>query len=399
MSERCVVCGQPLPAGVTEAEMHRRLDKLSATVAEEAAAKVRRELDHRFRSQLAEQTAAIRKHAMAQAEASSRPKLASMKRKLDAARIASQSAVERALRKARASFHSQRASLQRKLNMAESSAQRAAKKAAKQAATEAAKMSRKEIDLLKERGAKERALHAADTARLKAKVDDLSLKLERQTSEQMGEMTEADALAALRRAFPHDDIQRIERGLRGADILHKVIVDGGEVGRIVYECKNASSWQNEWLTKARGYRTEYQTQWVVIASRCFPRREKWFVVERGIPVIELRLIVRLAEVIRSAVIEIGSLRLTTDGRQAKAEQMFEYVISDHFVSRVKSIAEAVAALRAQQDRERQWHAETWAKNLRLYDEVDGGRRDIAAQVRAIAEAPTKGGLRVVAGDR
>jgi hypothetical protein len=116
-------------------------------------------------------------------------------------------------------------------------------------------------------------------------------------------------------------------------------------------------------------------------------------------VIELRLIVRLAEVIRSAVIEIGSLRLTTVGRQVKAEQMFEYVISDHFASRVKSIAEAVTALRAQQDRERQWHTETWAKNLRLYDEVDGGRRDIAAQVRAIAEAPARGGLRVIAGDR
>jgi hypothetical protein len=379
--------------------MHRRLDKLGAAAAKAAATKVRRELERRFQSQLADQAAAIRKRAVAEAQASSRRKLASMERKLNRVKTASQRAVERAVREAHASSHSQLASLQRKLDAAESAAQRAAKKAAKRAAIETAKMSRKELDLLKERAAKERAQHAADTARLKAKVDELSIRLDRQTSEQMGDMTEADALAALRRAFPYDDIQRIDRGLRGADILHKVIVDEAEVGRIVYECKNASSWQNEWLTKARGYRTEYQTQWVVIASRCFPRREKWFVVERGVPVIELRLIVRLAEVIRSAVIEIGSLRLTTFGRQAKAEQMFEYVLSDHFASRVKSIAEAVTALRAQQDRERQWHTETWAKNLRLYDEVDGGRRDIAAQVKAIAETPAKGGLRVIAGDR
>src|SRR5258708_9515811 len=109
--------------------------------------------------------------------------------------------------------------------------------------------------------------------------------------------------------------------------------------------------------------------------------------------------VKLAEVIRAAVIEIGSLRLTTVGRRAKAEQMFEYVLSDHFASRFKGIAETVTALRAQQDRERQWHSETWAKELRLYDEVDGGRREIAAQVRAISEAPEKGGLPVVAGSR
>ncbi|HYN82788.1 MAG TPA: DUF2130 domain-containing protein [Gemmatimonadaceae bacterium] len=399
MSERCVVCGQPLPAGVSEAEMHRRLDKLASAAAEEAAASLRRELERGFRIKLSAHAATIRKRALAEAEASSRRKLAVAERKLEAAKIASQRAVEKAVREANVSSNAQLASLQRKLEAADSAAERAAKKAAKQAAAETAKRSQRELDLVKERGAKERAQHAADTARLKTKVDELSLKLERQTSEQMGDMTEADALAALKRAFPHDDIQRIGRGVRGADILQKVIVDGGEVGRIVYECKNTSSWQNEWLTKARGYRTEYQTQWVVIASRCFPRREKWFVVERGVPVIELRLIVRLAEVIRSAVIEIGSLRLTTVGRQAKAQQMFEYVLSDNFASSIKSIAEAITALRAQQSRERQWHTETWAKNLRLYDEVDGGQREIAAQVRAISEAPARGGLRAIAGLR
>lgn len=366
MAQRCAVCGQPLPAGLTEAEMHRRLDKLSATAAKDAATNVRRELDRQFRSKLAEQAAVIRKRAVVEANASSRNQLASMQRKLDAS---------------------------------EGAMQRAAKKAAKQAATETAKMSRKELALMKERAAKERAQHAADTAQLKAKVDELSLKLERQTSEQMGEMTEADALAALKRAFPYDDIQRIDRGRRGADILQKVMVDGAETGRIVYECKNSSRWENKWLTKARGYRTEYRTQWVVIASRCFPRREKWFVVERGVPVIELRLIVKLAEVIRSAVVEIGSLRLTTVGREAKAEQMFKYVLGDHFASRFTGIAEAVTALRAQQESERQWHTETWAKELRLYDEVDSGRREIAAQVRAISEAPAKAALRVIRGNR
>lgn len=399
MAERCVVCGQPLPAGVTEAQMHRRVDKLGAQAAEAAASNVRRELELRFRTQLAEQAATIRKRAVVEAQASSRRSLTSLQQRLEVMKSASQRSVEKARREAGASSRHQLASLQRQLDAALGATKGAVKKAQKEAARVAARMSRKEFDLLKERAAKERAQHTAETGRLKSKLDELSLKLDRQTSEQMGEMTEADALAALRRSFPHDDIQRIERGIRGADILHKVIVDGAEVGRLVYECKNATSWQNEWLTKARRYRTEYQTPWVVIASRCFPRREKWFVVERGIPVIELRLIVKLAEVIRSAVVEIGSLRLTSVGRHTKAEQMFDYVLGDHFVSRFKSIAEAVVALRTQQDKERQWHSEAWAKEARLYDEVDGGRREIAAQLRAIAEAPAKAGLRVVGGDR
>lgn len=395
MPELCELCGQPLPAGVTEAEIHRRLDKLGGAAAKDAANDVRRELTQRFKDQLADQTVAVRKRAVADAQAKTRRERASLQRQLEAAKRATRHEIDKAVKEANASSRHRVAIVQRKLDAAEVAAQRATRKAAKQAAAETVKLSRKEIALVKERAAKERAQHTADTARLKAKVDDLSIRLERQASEQMGEMTEADALTALRRAFPYDDIQRIGRGLRGADILQKVMVDGVESGRIVYECKNASSWQNEWVTKARSYRTAYQTQWVVIASRCFPRREKWFVVERGVPVIELRLIVKLAEVIRSAVVEIGSLRLTTVGRQVKAEQMFEYVLSDHFASRFKSIGEAVTALRAQQEKERQWHSETWAKELRLYDEVDGGRREIAAQVRAISEAPAKARLRVI----
>jgi hypothetical protein len=103
-------------------------------------------------------------------------------------------------------------------------------------------------------------------------------------------------------------------------------------------------------------------------------------------VIELRLIARLATVIRAAVVEVGSLRLTTTGRHAKAAQMFEYILGDHFASRFLGIAEAVDSLRTQQDREKRWHEEAWAKETRLHDDIESGRREIEAQVRAIAEA-------------
>jgi hypothetical protein len=397
MSTRCAVCGQTLPVGVTEAEMHRRLEKIGSTATEREVNNARREMDQRYRLQLTQQAESIRRRAAKDAAAVARRQVAEIQRQLDAAEGATRRAVAKAVADATKASRGEFSTLQRKLQVVEGQSQQLAERAAKQAAKDAAKLGRKELDLVKERAARERAQHAADNGRLKARVDELSLKLERQTSEQMGEMAEADALSALRAAFPHDDIQRIGRGVRGADILQKVMVDGGEVGRVVYECKNVTSWQNEWLTKARTYRSEYQTPWVVIASRCFPRREKWFCVEKNVPVIHLRLIVRLAEVIRAAVVEIGSLRVSADGRKAKAEQIYSYVLGDHFVGRFNGIAEAVTALRDQQGKDRQWHNEAWAKQTRLYDEVDGGRREIAAQVRAIVEAPSRKGLRVVSG--
>ncbi len=360
MSQRCPVCGQTLPKGMDMAELHRRMEKIGAATAQREADKVRRELAHRYRQQLVEREAEMHKRAIKDAQAASQTKIAALQRKLQ-------------------------------------ESERAARRDAERAAKEAVRQSRREIDLVKGRSAKERAQHAAETARLRVTIDNLSQKLERQTSEQMGEIGEAEVYAALKGAFPTDDIQRIPRGVRGADILQKVIVDGKEIGRIVYECKNVSTWQNEWVTKARRYRSEYQTPWVIIAARTFPRRQKWFVVEKSVPVIDFRLTVKLAEIIRNAVTEIGQLRMSHVGRQAKADQMFEYILSDHFVSRFKGVAEAVAALREHQSKERQWHSEAWTKQSRLYDEMDDGRREIGARIRAISEAPTKPGLKVVGG--
>lgn len=259
------------------------------------------------------------------------------------------------------------------------------------------RQSRREIDSVKERGAKERAQHTAETVRMKIVIDNLSQKLEHQTSEQMGEMGEMEVFTALKNAFPIDGIERIGKGVRGADILQRVMVNGKEVGRIVYECKAGLKWDNTWISTAKRYRLEYQTPWVIVAARVFPKRQKWFVVEKNVPVIELRLTVKLAEIVRGAVIEIGQLRMSHVGRHAKANQIFEYILSSHFTSRFKGVAEAVTHLRELQTKERQWHSNTWTKQTILYDEVEDGQREITARIRGISETGVKASLKIVGG--
>lgn len=358
MEQRCPVCRQTLPRGMDVGQLHRRMDKIGAAAARREADKVRRNLGKQYREQLDHMETRLRKHAMKDAQAASRSTIVN---------------------------------LERKLQESERNSGREAERAAK----EAMRQSRREIDLVKERGAKERAQHAAETARLKTTVDTLLQKLERQTSEQMGEMGEMEVFTALKNAFPTDVIERIGKGVRGADILQKVMVEGKEAGRIVYECKNVSTWQNKWISTAKRYRAEYQTPWVIIAARTFPRRQKWFVVEKSVPVIDLRLTVKLAEIVRGAVTEIGHLRMSHHGRHGKADEMFEYILSDHFANRFKGMADAVTGLRDMQKKERQWHSDAWSKQTRLHDEMDDGQREIAARIRAISEARAKPRLKVV----
>lgn len=358
MAQRCPVCRQTLPKGMDAAELHSQMEKIGAAAAQREANKVRRELASQYRQQLADKEAEIHKRAKMDAQAASRTDIAA---------------------------------LQRELRESERNGQREADRAAK----EAVKQSRREIDLVKERGVKERAQHTAETARMKTTIDNLSQRLERQTSEQMGEMGEMEVFTALKNAFPIDVIERIGKGVRGADILQKVMVNGKEVGRIVYECKAGLKWENEWISKAKWYRAEYQTPWVIVAARAFPKRQKWFVVEKSVPVIELRLTVKLAEIVRGAITEIGHLRMSHVGRHAKADQMFEYILSSQFTSRFKGVAEAVTHLRELQTKERQWHSNAWTTQTRLYNEVEDGQREITSRIRDISETGVKERLKVV----
>src|SRR6266550_2169188 len=100
MAERCVVCGQPLPAGMTMAEMHHRVERLSAAAAERAASETRREVERAFRTRLVQQTAAIRKRATKEAQRSSRKQFAAVQKQLLAASTASRRAVASARKEA-----------------------------------------------------------------------------------------------------------------------------------------------------------------------------------------------------------------------------------------------------------------------------------------------------------
>lgn len=77
------------------------------------------------------------------------------------------------------------------------------------------------------------------------------------------------------------------------------------------------------------------------------------------------------------------MRLSNTAREGKAQELFEYVLSDEFVTRFRQIRESVQALREQQHKERDWHENAWQTHSKLYDQIDSRRRDIEERIKAI----------------
>ena len=214
---------------------------------------------------------------------------------------------------------------------------------------------------------RERLRSEAEASRLRAQLENLTRKLEKQTGEQRGEEGELDLFAQLRQAFPTDRIRRIGRGVKGADIVQEVM-DGTNIsGRIVYESKNVSVWQNTFLRQAAKYCGQSETPYVMIVSRVFPKKERNFCVAGDIPIVTPRMAAALASVMREGIIEIARLRLTGAGRDQKAQQLLTYLISDKFATRFNALASSVVSLRELQNKEKRSHENTWGTQSSLHD--------------------------------
>jgi hypothetical protein len=407
MAERCCpLCGQPLPEALTQIQIDSRLQKLASP----ALAEERKRLHKEFEDKIV----AVRELALQQAERDLRREIYEAKQRAERAEHDSASQLKKQASEFDRRIRLERESVRRATESESKGKVKAALKRAADAEAQAAKkverterqieqrlrkemaqtvrMATRENELKLEKlqadRERERMRHEAEAARLQGQLDNLSRKLEKQSGERLGEEGELDLVADLKRSFPKDRIERVGCGKKGADILHHVSDGTNTVGRIVYENKNVkvTGWSNKFITQADKYRTQYETPYVMVVSRAFPKKEKDFCVAQKIPIVCPRMAAALASVMREGIIAIGRLRLSGAGRDQKAHELLQYFVSDKFVTRFKTIADSVDALRKQQRKERNWHEKSWGTESSLHDSIDKHHREIGAQLQTILTA-------------
>lgn len=371
MSSKCPLCGQILPAAINERSLHQKLDRLRSAAEQAATKAAKKELEEEFKTRLESAQSAARAQAARELGAD----LDRLKRQLAEAAHNTAKQVAEARQSAGAQaerlMKAQVLEFNKKIQAVE-----------RKTATEVAKAKRQAADTAKE---SERLKHAGELIGLRSEVEKLNRQLERKSGEQFGEEGEVDLLTELRRAFRTDEIERIGRGVRGADILHKVM-DGTRVaGCIVYESKNVSGWQNAFIEQAKKYHAHYETPYVMVVSRVFPRKQRGMCVVDRVPVVEPRLATTLAAVMREGILEIGKLRLTRVGTNEKARELFEYVIGNEFQTRFCSMATAVESLKDLQHSEKTWHENHWVKQAKYHSQIEARHREINSRVQFIVK--------------
>ena len=219
--------------------------------------------------------------------------------------------------------------------------------------------------------------------KLANKVEELQRALDKKTAEELGEGAEIDLFEALKSEFEGDRIERVNRGQPGADILHSVIHNGKECGKIIYDSKNHNAWRNDFVTKLSADQMAAKAEHAILSTRKFPAGARHLHVQDGIVLASPARVVALVTIVRQHLIQTQTLRLSNEERTQKTAELYSFITSERcadLFTRIDTHAQDMLDL---QVKEKKAHDAHWKREGELLRSVQKVRAEICTEIGAI----------------
>lgn len=230
---------------------------------------------------------------------------------------------------------------------------------------------------------KESALKSSEeTHRLKVKekekkieemteqIIELKRKAEQGSQQTQGEVLELELEDILNSNFPYDNIKQVPKGIKGADVLQEVISPSGQFcGAILWESKRTKSWSDKWIEKLKDDQREAKADTAVLVSIALPKGCKNFSSLNGVWVTCFDLIIALATVLRTSLLQLSSIKLSSVGKNEKMEILYNYLSGPEFSQRVEGIIETFKDMKDGLEQEKRAINKIWAKRDKQIEKV------------------------------
>ncbi len=233
---------------------------------------------------------------------------------------------------------------------------------------------------------------------LRKDISEWKRKSEQGSMQTQGEVLELDIEAMLKARFPVDSIEPVQKGIRGADILHRVYTRGGTIcGTIAWESKHTKAWSDEWISKLKDDQREVRADIAVIVTEAMPKGIDTFALIEGVWVTSVALAGPLAEALRVNLMQLSSSRLASVGKNEKMEAIYSYLTGPEFRHKVEAIAEAFKAMKDDLEQEKRAMTRIWAKREKQIERVVMNTVRMYGDVQGIAMLPDIKSLELGAG--
>src|SRR6266513_2883084 len=218
---------------------------------------------------------------------------------------------------------------------------------------------------------------------MRRQIEDLKRKAEQGSQKLQGDAQELELEKALRERFPRDQIESIKSGVRGADVLQKVMSDSGQIcGTILWESKRVRNWSDKWIDKLVEDKQAAKADVAVIVTDALPEHVQHMGGVRGVLLTTFSLAACLAETLRVNMALLGQTRVALSGQDDQKSRIFQYFTSPQFHERMATIAEQFQQMQADLTREKAAMNRTWAKREKQIETIVSSTAKFTGELQA-----------------
>ncbi len=222
-------------------------------------------------------------------------------------------------------------------------------------------------------------------ADMEKQIEDVKRTAKLGSQQLQGEVLELDLEDKLREAFIKfgDEFLPIPKGVEGADIWHKVKLQGKEIGSILYETKRTKAWSPQWLSKLKDDAAKVSSSEAIIISQTLPENVASFDRIDGIWVTNYENAINIARYIRFLITTVAKIRSSASQSNEDWTKIRDYMLSDSFKHRMQTHFDAVKNLRDMLETEKRTSTLRWTRQQKQIDKLDSNLVNFYAELKDI----------------
>lgn len=220
---------------------------------------------------------------------------------------------------------------------------------------------------------------------LTLQLTEMTRRIEQGSQQTQGEVQEVAIEKLLADAFPFDQIEEVSKGVNGADVIHTVRNEFGQVcGRIIYESKRTKTFSPAWIGKLKGDLQAHKGDIAVLVTETMPKGCSQFGDHDGIWVCSFQEVRALACVLRQGILQVAEVQTARQNQGEKMQVLYNYLTSTEFRQCMEGIVQTFRAMQEGLEKEKRATKRQWAEREKLIEAVVDNTACMYGSMRAIA---------------
>jgi hypothetical protein len=222
--------------------------------------------------------------------------------------------------------------------------------------------------------------------RLREQLTTAKQTAELSSQQLQGEILELDVEQDLRINFPFDTIEEVKKGERGSDIRQVVNEQFYQnCGLILWECKNAKTYQASWLGKLKDeLATEKAQIGVIVFNPTDGGGVDFQQLAENVWLVKPRYVIMLATFLRDVCVKVAIANRNAEGKDVKIEMLYNYLTGGEFSNRIRYIIESYDEMAKQLDTEKKQAQRRWAVQEKILQKVTTSLYSMSGDLQGIA---------------